>query len=164
MISEIIGSLDLTVAFIRDQVTDLTDEEMVLQPPGFPNHAAWTLGHIIYSCQAITGELGLKSSLPDDWESHFGYGSVPSPVVSERSSKTSLLAALEEASQTLRSALLDADEGNLSDPLPDEGSRETFPTMGHVLVQVVVGHTSYHAGQLASWRRAIGREPIGVFI
>ena len=41
MIAEMIGSLDLTLAFIRDQVMDLTDEEMILQPAGFPNHAAW---------------------------------------------------------------------------------------------------------------------------
>lgn len=159
-----IASLDLTVAFIRDQVADLSDEEMVLQPTGFPNHAAWTLGHVIYSCQAIAGELGLKSSLPDDWESQFGYGSTPNPLVSERSRKTALLSALEEASQRLRSALLETDEGNLADPLPDESDREILPTKGHVLLQVVVGHTSYHAGQLASWRRAIGRNPIGVFI
>ena len=164
MIAEMIGSLDLTLAFIRDQVTDLTDEEMILQPAGFPNHAAWTLGHVIYSCQAIAGELGQKSSLPDDWESQFGYGSIPCFRVSERSRKTALLSALDEASQRLRSALLETDENTLADPLPNEGGQEILATKGHLLVQVVVGHTSYHAGQLASWRRAIGRKPVGVFI
>ncbi len=164
MIPEMIGSLDLTVAFIRDQVADLTDEEMILQPTGFPNHAAWTLGHVIYSFQAIAGELGQKSSLPDDWESQFGYGSTPNPLVSERSRKTVLLSALEEASQRLRTALLETDQNTLADPLPNEGDQEILSTKGHLLVQVVVGHTSYHAGQLASWRRAIGRKPVGVFI
>jgi len=164
MIPEMIGSLDLTLAFMRDQVADLTDEEMILQPAGFPNHAAWTLGHIIYSCHAIAGELGQKSSLPDDWETQFGYGSTPGTRVSERSRKTALLSALEEAGQRLRSALLETDEKSLTDPLPDAGDQEILSTKGHLFVQVVVGHTSYHAGQLTSWRRAIGRKPVGVFI
>ena len=164
MIPEMIGSMDLALAFMRDQVADLTDEEMILQPAGFPNHAAWTLGHIIYSCDAIAAELGQKSSLPDDWESQFGYGSIPHPRISERSHRALLLSALEEASQRLRSTLLETDEKALADPLPDEGGQNTLSTKGHLLIQVVVGHTSYHAGQLASWRRAIGRKPVGVFI
>ena len=39
-----------------------------------------------------------------------------------------------------------------------------FPTLGDVLLQVVVGHTAYHAGQLAVWRRAIGKDSAGVFV
>ena len=164
MIPELISSLDHTIEFIRQQVDDLTDDEMVLQPAGVPNHAAWTLGHIIYSCRAIAVELGGSSSLIDDLESRFGYGSIPSPLVSEHSSKMKLLALLEDASQRLRTALLENDEARLTEPLPDEKSRETYPTKLHVLVQVVVGHTAYHAGQLAVWRRAIGRKPVGIFI
>jgi len=164
MVPELISCLDLTVAFLRNQTVDLEDEEMVLQPTGAVNHAVWTLGHIIYSFQAIAGELGVKPWLREDWESSFGYGSLPEPVVPEHANKLALLSALEDASRRLRAALLAMDERSLADPLPDEKSRELFPTKAHALLQVVAGHTAYHAGQLTAWRRAIGRKPIGVFI
>jgi hypothetical protein len=77
MIPELVGSFDRSLTFMRGLVADLSDEEMVLQPPGAPNHAAWTLGHVIHSCQAIAAELGVVPWLPHDWEARFGYGSAP---------------------------------------------------------------------------------------
>jgi len=165
MIPELVSCLDRTTAYIRTLVADLTDEEMILQPPGVPNHAAWTLGHVIHSWRAIAGELGVSSWLPDDWESLFGYGSSPADVVgSGYSSKAELIASLADASGRLRAALLAAEECKLRALLPDAKSREIFSTTGDALLQVVAAHTAFHAGQLAAWRRAIGREPVGLFI
>lgn len=165
MIPELVGCLDRTTAYIRTLVEDLTDEEMTLQPPGVPNHAAWTLGHVIHSWRAIAGELGVRSWLPDDWESFFGYGSSPADVCgSGHGSKAVLVARLVDASNRLRAALLEAGEDGLLEPLPDATSREIFATTGDALLQVVAAHTAFHAGQLAAWRRAIGRAPAGVFI
>jgi len=163
MIPELVGSFDRSLAFLRDLIADLSDEEMVLQPPGVPNHAAWTLGHVIHSCQAIAGELGEVPWLPDDWEARFGYGSSPG-VASQDFSKAALLASLADASSRLRAILLATDESRLRDPLPDEKAREILPTVGDALLQVVSAHTAFHAGQLAAWRRAIGRPPVGVFV
>jgi uncharacterized damage-inducible protein DinB len=56
------------------------------------------------------------------------------------------------------------DQAALAEPLPDERVRELLPTKGHALLQVVAAHTAYHAGQLAVWRRAIGRPAAGVFL
>ena len=165
MIGELVSCFDRSVAFMRDLVADLSDEEMILQPAGVPNHAVWTLGHVIHSCQAIAGELGVRPWLPDDWELHFGYGSSPDEVPAPQHSwKPVLLAALADASGRLRATLLTTDESRLADPLPDEKAREILPTVGDALLQVVSAHTAFHAGQLAVWRRAIGRAPVGVFI
>jgi len=165
MIPELVGSFDRSMAFVQELVADLSDDEMTLQPPGAPNHASWTLGHLIHSCQAIAGELGVGPWLPDDWESRFGYGSSPSgAATSTGTGKAALLAALVDASDRLRTILLATDESRLKDPLPDENARKTLPTLGDALLQVVSAHTAFHAGQLAAWRRAIGRPPVGVFI
>lgn len=164
MIPELVVSFDRTIAFMIEQVADLSDEEIILQPPGVPNHAAWTLGHIIHSCEAIAGELGVKPWLSEDWESYFGYGSSPNEVTALHFSKAALLASLAEAGDRLRSALLAADENRLCEPLPDENVRKILSTLGHALLQVVSAHTSFHAGQLAVWRRAIGKQPVGIFI
>jgi uncharacterized damage-inducible protein DinB len=165
MIPELIGSFDRSLAFMRGLVADLSDEEMVLQPPGAPNHAAWTLGHVSHSCQAIAGELGVAPWLPGDWETRFGYGSTPAAAAdSGGSSKAELLSMLADASDRLRAVLLATDERRLKDPLPDEKTREILPTLGDALLQIVSAHTAFHAGQLAAWRRAIGRPPVGVFV
>jgi len=164
MVPELVSCLDRTVAFLREQVADLTDEEMILQTAGIINHAAWTLGHVVCSFQAVAGELGVEAWLPEHWESCFSYGSLPDPALSEHSRKMVLMDALEDAGRRLRAALLRAEERELAELLPDEKSREVFPTKAHMLIQVVAGHTAYHAGQLATWRRVIGRKPIGVFI
>jgi uncharacterized damage-inducible protein DinB len=164
MIPELVGCFERTVAFIQDSVADLSDEDMVLQPPGMPNHAAWTLGHLIFSCQAIAGELGVEPWLPSDWESQYGYGSSPTALVSQHPSKASLLSDLAVASQRLRTALLGLDETALAEPLPDEQVRVLLPTKGEALLQIVAAHTAYHAGQLAVWRRALGRPSAGVFL
>jgi uncharacterized damage-inducible protein DinB len=164
MIPELAACLERTVAFMRQSVADLSDEDIVAQPPGVPNHAAWTLGHVIHSCQAMAGELGVEPWLPPHWESQFGYGSSPAAVSSRHPSKAALLAALAEASDRLRIALLGMNEAALAEPLPDEAVREMLPTKGHALLQIIAAHTAYHAGQLAAWRRAIGREPVAVFL
>ena len=98
MIPELVACFDRTVAFLHESVADLSDDDLVLQPPGVPNHAAWTLGHVIHSCQAMAGELGVEPWLPPDWESRFGYGSSPADLVTQHPSSTESLTALREAS------------------------------------------------------------------
>lgn len=165
MIRELVSTFDRTVGYMRGLVEDLGDEEMSLQPHGAPNHAAWTLGHVVHSCQAMAGELGVPPWLPEDWESRYGYGSSPAAAGAAGSpTREALLASLADGAGRLRTALLSIDEGRLAEALPDADARAVFPTLGDALLQVVAAHTAFHAGQLAAWRRAIGRRPAGVFL
>lgn len=160
MIGELAHTLDYNIRFVEQSVADVSDQQMVEQPPRLFNHATWTLGHLIHSCEGIAIELGVEPWLPVDWESTFGYGSTPLPDQAHYPKKTEMLALLADSANRLRHTLLEADDAILTRALPDE----TFPTMGHLLLQVVVGHTAYHTGQLAAWRRAIGKPSIGAFI
>ena len=165
MIAELINCFDRTATYIRELAADLSDEEMILQPAGVPNHAAWTVGHVTYSCQAMAGELGVGPWLPGDWESVFGYGSSPRDAAkSVHASKEILMTRFADACERLRGALLSVEESRLREPLPDPAARATFESTADALLQIVAAHTAYHAGQLAAWRRAIGRESVGVFI
>lgn len=160
MITELIRSFETTVKFIEQSVDDLSEQEMVAQPTGVPNHATWTLGHVIFSCQGLATELGQEPWLPDDWEATYGYGSTPSSDHAGYPKKPEMLTLLADASHRLCDTLRGLNASDLQKSLPDE----TFPTMGHLLLQVVGGHTAYHAGQLAVWRRAIGKESAGVYV
>jgi uncharacterized damage-inducible protein DinB len=160
MIPEMLNTFRNTLKFIEQSVADLSEQQMVEQPAGVPNHATWTLGHVIYSCQGIANELAAQRWLPDDWESIFGYGSTPVSDLSRYPSKSEMLRALTDAADRLHQTLLSVSESALKQSLPDE----TLPTMGHLLLQVVIAHTAFHAGQLAVWRRAIGKESVAVFV
>lgn len=160
MIAELIHTFEATLKFMTESVADLSEEEMVEQPPGVPNHAAWTLGHIIFSCQGMALELNAEAWLPDDWESRFGYGSTPSPDASRRAAKAEMLELLADGASRLRRALEGLSDSDWKRPLPDP----TLPTMGHLLQQVVGSHTAFHAGQLAMWRKAIGKPSVAVFV
>ncbi len=160
MIDVLIHTFEATVRFVEQSVADLSDKQMVEQPTGVPNHATWTLGHIIHSCQGMSTELGAEPWLPDDWESTFGYGSRPRLDHKRYPGKPQLLEMLVDSSARVRQTLLSANSSVLEKPLPDEA----LPTMGHLLLQVLVAHTAFHAGQLAVWRRAIGKESTGVFV
>lgn len=164
MIDELINTFERTLTFMEQSVADLSEEQMVQQPTGVPNHAAWTLGHIVFSCQGIAGELGAEEWLPDNWESVFGYGSTPTSEVSRYPKKTELLAMLADSANRLRQALLATDESVLGQPHPIKDVCEILPTIGETLVQIMAAHTAFHAGQLAVWRRAIGKESVAVFI
>ena len=160
MINELVHTFKSTLKFMEKSVADLTENEMVEQPKGIPTHGTWTLGHIILSCQGISVELGIEPWLPDEWESNFGYGSKPHTDMLLYPNKSGLLAMLTDSKNRLCETLLNLDMSVLGKKLPDN----TLPTMGHLLLQVVVAHTAYHAGQLSVWRRAIGKPSTGVFV
>jgi len=160
MIAQLADTFNATLKFVEESVADLSEREMVEQPAGVPNHGMWTLGHIIFSCQGIAAELNAEPWLPDGWESTFGFGSTPSSDPSHYPKKPRMLEFLADAGSRLRQTLLSTGESDLKRPLPDE----TLPTMDHLLLQVVVAHTAFHAGQLAMWRRALGKHSVAVFV
>jgi uncharacterized damage-inducible protein DinB len=155
-----IRSLKYMVRFLDQSVADLSDKEMVHQPSGVPNHAAWTLGHVIHACHAMATELGAEPWLPEDWESVFGYGSTPRGETGLYPGRVEMQRLLADASTRLCEALSSVEISVMEKQLPDDD----FPTMADILLQVIVAHTAYHAGQLSVWRRAMGKESAAVFV
>lgn len=161
MIAEVLNSYDLHLEFLRTLVSDLSAEQMVVQPEGVANHPAWTIGHLVFSCQAIGGELGLDAWLPAEWEERFGTGSTPVADGAAYPEKEELLRVLDDGRQRLASALNELGETGLAASLPDERYRHRFPTIGHAVIHILSGHTALHLGQLTVWRHAM-RLPLAV--
>jgi hypothetical protein len=154
--NEILNSLLLHMQTLRELVGDLDDVGMIRQPPGVPNHPAWTVGHIVYSLQGIGEELGLEPWLPEDWAQRYGTGSTPTAEACAYSARQELLDTLTDACRRVRERLSALDDAALRRPLPDERVRKILPTLGDAVLHVLVGHTAAHLGQLAVWRRAMG--------
>src|SRR5688572_2146245 len=149
-------SFSYALGYLREQVEDLPHKDMVRQPAGVPNHPAWTIGHLVFISQAIGEVAALEPWLDDGWVKAFGPGSMPTEEAVGYPSKDVLLSALADAESRLTVAVRDLDDAALDKPFPDPVYLEVFPTVRHAFTQVLVGHTGFHVGQVAVWRRAMG--------
>jgi hypothetical protein len=156
MIAEILNSFELNVEFLKRLVSDLDDHQMIRQPNGVPNHPAWTIGHLVYSCQQIGGEINLSPWLPSEWEAKFGTGSLPVEDATAYPSKVELLIAYDDGQHRLASRLKALERSDMALPLPDVRYRDQFPTVGHAVLHILSSHTALHLGQLTVWRRLMG--------
>jgi hypothetical protein len=160
MVAEILNSNALTRDFLRRLVADIDEAQMTAQPNGAPNHPAWIIGHLVFSCQAIGGEIGVEPWLPEQWVASFTRGSTPVDERSAYPSKEELLAALDDGTARLRDRLAAMSGEELALPLPDVRFHYRFPTLGHAIAHILAGHTALHAGQLTVWRKVMGLPPV----
>jgi hypothetical protein len=156
MIAEITNSYSLALDYLRRLVADVPEEMWARQAGGVVNHPAWVVGHLVYSAQAIGGEMGLAPWLAADWADRFGTGSVPLPERERYPSSADLLAARAEAQRRVLGRLAELGEAALAAPLPDARHRATFPTLGHAVLHILTVHAAVHVGQVTAWRRAVG--------
>ena len=159
-IEPILHSFSYSLGYLRDQVADVSDDQMALQPEGVPNHPSWTIGHLVFIAQAIGEVAGIEPLLEGEWVRLFGPGSTPSGEAGAYPSKKRLLTALDEAEERLRNAIRRLGNLELDMPFPDPSYSDVFPTVRHAFTQVLVGHTGFHVGQIAVWRRAMGLAPL----
>jgi DinB superfamily len=156
----VLHSFAYCLDYLRDQVVDLSPDQMVTQPSGIMNHPAWVIGHLTGSCQLLGGEIGLSPWLPDDWAAQFGTGSVPTSHARMYEPKEAALARLADAQSRITAAVSRLDDSQLDQQLPDEAHRAVLPTIRHALTHILVGHTANHVGQLILWRKAMRLPPL----
>jgi hypothetical protein len=152
----ILHSFAYSLDYLREQIADVPDELMTAQPDGVPNHAAWTIGHLVFIAQEIGGVIGIEPWLGEEWTRQFGPGSQPSAPGEEHIARVTLLAALQTAQAKLTTAIKALKGSELDAPFPDPAYADLFPTVRHALTQVLLGHTAFHIGQISVWRRAMG--------
>ena len=156
----VLHSFAYALDYLREQVADLAAADMVAQPGGVANHPAWVVGHLAVTCQMLGEVVGVTPWLPEAWGRRFGTGGVPVADAGAYPSKEELLAALADAQARLARAVEGLGEAELDAPFPDPAYRDVFPTVRHALAQVMVGHASFHVGQVSVWRRAMGLPPM----
>jgi hypothetical protein len=162
--------LDAVIAGIRRPnvsarrlVADLEAQEMVASPIGAPAHAAWALGHLVVSCQAIGEELDLAHWLEEPFRALFATGSHPTPDAGRYPSRDELLDRLADGEARVVAAVRALGAAGLARPLPDARYRSLLPTSAHALVYASCNHAAYHVGLLAAWRKAAGFPPASPF-
>ncbi|REJ75433.1 MAG: DinB family protein [Acidobacteria bacterium] len=156
----VLHSFSYTLEFIREQVADVPEQQMIAQPEGVRNHPLWTIGHIAFACEMLGSVIGVEEWLPPCWGGRFGFGSVPSTDPSMNAPKAEALTMLKEAETRISNAVRYLDSKMLDQPFPEESYIKVFPTIRHAITQVLIGHTAYHSGQIGVWRSAMGLQPM----
>ncbi|TVQ59764.1 MAG: DinB family protein [Phycisphaerales bacterium] len=150
-------------AYALRLVGDLTHAQMTAQPvPGVTmNHPAWVLSHLnVYA--PIARALCEAAPFDDPADHPFG---VKSTVVNDPGAYPDRRALIEEyrvLHDAAQAALERTDEAALAATNPLARWREMHPTVGDMLVTLMVKHESTHLGQLSAWRRAMGLPPVQV--
>jgi len=134
-------------------VEGMSQVDSLAQPTGGGNCANWILGHLVN----VHNELARVLGIAPVWESPELERAGPEPITSaEGAIPWNTLVDRFAASEDRFAEALDA--------LTDEQLAEVIPsdafgdTPRGILLATVLFHQAYHAGQLATARRAAGRE------
>jgi hypothetical protein len=161
VMKSVLHSFNYSIDFLKDQVADVSDLQLVTIPEGATNHPAWTIGHLAVVLEMIGSVVGIPMSLPESWAKRFGRGSGAESELDLYEAKHDALKVLDENRALVIEAVSKLTDDQLNAPFPDPSYRDVFPTVRHALTQVLIGHTAFHVGQVSVWRRAMGLPGIG---
>lgn len=122
---------------------------------GLPlNHPAWVFSHLNAYAQVATA-LAQGRAFADPADHRYGAKSEPSPNPADYEPKAALLATWSRLHDDGAQALEQATDAELAATTPLARWRAMHPTVGDMLVTLMVKHESGHLGQLSAWRRAL---------
>jgi len=156
----LLNGFKLNMDYTMSLVADVDESHLTVQPNGFTNHPAFTIGHLV-TATALTAEaLGHEYDVPEKWDSLFrrkgpGDPTMPSEVAEEYPSKAQLIEALQ-GKYDLVVELIEAADDEVFEELCHWKLERYMPTVGQVLYFQCLLHHSWHIGQLAEWRRMMG--------
>jgi DinB superfamily len=158
-IEGLLFSWDKNLGYGQRLVTDLTDEQMVVQPgPGIDpgvNHPAWILSHLNAYHPVI--EHVVKGELFDDPKDHpFGMKSKPQADSSVYASKAELVSDFVSGHERVERALREATDALWDQEVVLPRWQQFMPTAGIALPYLMLVHENTHFGQLSAWRRVQG--------
>ncbi len=164
MLQSILRQYRFNLQYAYELVTDCTPEEMTLQPAtGFENHPAFTLGHLVTGSAMLAQDLGGDYVIPEGWQELFQRTGptddrIPD-VLAIYPTKTQLLTELGRQHQKVEALLLSCNPEQLNRHISWHFSAQ-MPTLLDLATFMCINHESMHLGQLAAWRRAMGKRPV----
>ena len=155
MVEHLTHTYAFNLEHIKKIVTDVSDEQMTLQPNGLVNHPAWTIGHLASASDMLAKILGLESTFPEKWKEACKTGGTPSGDAGLFPSKDQLLAELSNQHARIAEAVKQASPESLAAESAED-FRKMFPTAGDIVMYIMSAHEGTHIGQLQTWKRAAG--------
>jgi DinB superfamily len=160
LIPSIIAQYDFNLQWASKLVEGLDHDQMTTSPfPGFENHPAFTLGHLVTASALMAEDLGGNYLVPEGWKELFqrkgpGDPALPTSDLKLFPEKNILLRELNKQHEIVKKLLLLCDEKKLNEKIKWRFDIY-FPTMHDLVIFMCVSHESMHLGQLSAWRRAM---------
>lgn len=154
-------SLESAKGWMQALVSDIQDAPVTFPTSNKGNHPLWCLGHVIHSeAGMLYGMVQGKQPPTAAWEPLFGVGSVPDSDAKKYPSVATLLAEWEKIRAETLSVLSAMSDADLDKPAHCPPKlKAMFGTVGQVFAMIGL-HITFHAGQVADARRALGRKPL----
>lgn len=151
----------MMLGYLKMLTSDVTEEDLNKQPIPNMNPPRWILTHLAICTDYAARTLGGELTCPKTWHKAYGPGSAPNVAIDPPPSKGDLLAAFESGVQRVNELAAKADPSKLTGP---HGVAILDPTpvktQGQFVAHLMTTHLAGHLGQLATWRRAMGRAPL----
>jgi hypothetical protein len=147
-------------AYALRLVEGLDEPEWVAQPAGLTpgvvmNHPAWVLCHLaLYA--SVAAPMARAEPFPDPLDHRYGMKSVPLVDRAAYPPGARIVEDYCRAHDDAERSLEVATDRIFALVNPIERQRAAQPSVGDMLVTLMVKHESMHLGQLSAWRRAMG--------
>lgn len=152
----IIHASQVNLGLFRLLLDGVPDDKKTHQPAGINNHPVWQVGHLATSANSAGKLLGLDPLVSEAYPGLYGIGSEPVDDPSKYASREELMSLCERNYAEVYTAFESASDDVLAADLPTDRLKERFGTTGNFVTFLLTAHIGFHAGQLSSWRRAIG--------
>jgi len=154
-------SLDGAKMWLLALVQDVKGAPLTAPTPRGGNHPLWVVGHLAFAEASMVSQFILGQGSPlAEWEPLFGKGSQPASDAGKYPSMDELLAELEKVRTRTLEVLGSMTDEDLSKPSKAPADRAAlFGTVGQCFV-MISHHMTFHAGQVADARRAMGKTPV----
>ena len=140
-------------------VSDLSDEQMMLQPApegkSPANHPAWIFSHLNIYLPVITSIIK-GETFEDPKSNRFGMDSKPEADSAIYAGKDTLINEFVSEHEAIAKLLENAGPECLENEIVLERWKALFPTAAVALPYLMLLHENLHLGQLSAWRRIQG--------
>ena len=154
-------SLEMSGSWILALAKDMQDAPLTMPTSAGGNHPMWCVGHLAYSEANLVNVLikGEEHPFPE-WEGLFKQGGEVYTESSKYPAYEDVISKLEEVRASTLALLDTLTDDDLDKPShAEEEMKDFFGTVGACLAVIVI-HYSFHGGQIADARRALGRAPL----
>jgi len=149
-------SLKGSMEMVKMTLADMTDGELLTRPVAGANHGNWQIGHLIKSEAAIVAMVGGKVvELPEKFGDLYAQSKTNLDGAENFLTKDVLLATFEKVRAAAIEFAQTATPEQFATQSP-EHIRRLAPTVLD-LVQLLIGHTAMHIGQIQVLRRKLGK-------
>lgn len=145
-------SFRLQTNYFLELFGDLPRYNHCSQLYGFSNHPLWLTGHLANSYDLMNEILAKKTILPQTWRTLFGTGSRPMPINTMYPNEKELVKAFTDCRDDLLYSVSNLTIADFTRPNNVPRYKDDLPTLGDLLSHIMIGHTSYHTGQLVAYR------------